>query len=295
MKTLHVRFLRYSAFYTPLLLTLREGALEAEGLTATYDVAGPGRTVAEGLQDGSVQVAQSALAVSFAPAERGELLPFRHFATMNARDGFFLAARGAPEPFDWRWLEGKRVVVDTFFQPLALFEEALRVKGVRRASVDVVDAGDPVAMERAFREGLADAVHLQGPSPRQLEADGAGRVVACVGEAVGPVVFSTLCATSEWLATDEARGFVRAFRRGRLRAQSDEPSAVARDLAGFFPDVGQDALSKTVADYQRLGCWEGDIGISDALYERTVALFVRCGHLRGPVPRSAVTAPLPAD
>ena len=49
-------------------------------------------------------------------------------------------------------------------------------------------------MVAAFRSGAGDYVHLQGPAPQQLEADGVGHVVASVGEAIGPVAFSSLCA-----------------------------------------------------------------------------------------------------
>ena len=45
-------------------------------------------------------------------------------------------------------------------------------------------------MEAGFRAGRADYAHFQGPAPQQLEKDGAGYVVASVGEAIGPVAFS---------------------------------------------------------------------------------------------------------
>ena len=63
MTTLHVRFLRFSAFYSPLLVTMRGGHLAAEGLDATYDTVTADRTVEAGFRDGTVDLAQSALAV----------------------------------------------------------------------------------------------------------------------------------------------------------------------------------------------------------------------------------------
>ena len=62
-------------------------------------------------------------------------------------------------------------------------------------------------MEKAFREGQGDFVHLQGPAPQQLELDGAGRVVAALGEVIPPVAFSSLMATREFrgLALSAAR------------------------------------------------------------------------------------------
>lgn len=70
METIHIRFLRYSAFYSPLLLTMAAGHLRGEGLEATYDIVAPGRSIPEGIRSGEVTVAQSAPAVSFGPWEK---------------------------------------------------------------------------------------------------------------------------------------------------------------------------------------------------------------------------------
>ncbi len=294
MQRIHVRFLRFSAFYSPLMLTMSGGHLRDEGLEATFDVVTPTRTIADGIRDGSVQVAQSATAVSFAPWERGETLPFRHFAVLNDRDGFFLAGRGLPEPFDWKALIGRPVIVDHFFQPHAMFRDALRQQGIDPDSVPVIDAGDVAGIEAAYRAGRADVVHMQGPVPQALEAEGHGRVLASVGEVVGPVAFSSLCASPEWLATDVARAFVRAFRKGRAHAQEAPAAEVAALVGTFLPDVDRGVLTRTVADYQRIGCWSGDIALTRALYDRTTALFLRNGDIRRAAPYEDVVAPVPA-
>ncbi len=55
---IHVRFTRFSAFYTPLLLTLSSKSLQRNGIKVTYDKATPERTVDQGFQDGYVQLGQ---------------------------------------------------------------------------------------------------------------------------------------------------------------------------------------------------------------------------------------------
>jgi NitT/TauT family transport system substrate-binding protein len=183
MEHLHFRFLRFSAFYSPLLLTMSSGHLAAEGLEASYDTVTPARTIQDGIVDGTVQVAQSATAVSFEPWQRGERLPFRHFALMNRRDGFFLARRGGDAPFDWCDLDGSTVLVDHFFQPMAMLMCALDARGVDVSKVRMLDAGDPAAIDAAFRAGVGDVVHMQGPAPHQLQHEGVAKVVASVGAA----------------------------------------------------------------------------------------------------------------
>jgi NitT/TauT family transport system substrate-binding protein len=288
MDTLHIRFLRYSAFYSPLLLTLARH-LRGEGLTATFDVVTPERTIADGFARGEVQVAQSAPFVSFAPSVRGDPPAFRHFALLNARDGFFVAGRSGP--FDWPALAGKVVLADHFAQPLVMLRCALERHGVH--GVTLIDAGDVASMERAFRDGHGDFVHLQGPAPQQLEADGVGVVGPSVGEAVGPVAFSSLCATPAWLATDQARAFLRAFRLGLAEADEGEPSEIARQIAPFLPHIDVVALERTVARYQRLQTWRHDLTIGPELYARTVGRF-RWGGVIDANPRAEdVLAPLP--
>jgi len=292
MDKLHIRVTRHSAFYSPLLMAIAGGHLRAEGLEASYDIATPDKTVAGGIRDGTVQVGQSAVATHFAPLERGEPVPYVHFAQINERDGFFLVGRETEPDFNWQGLVGKTVLADHFFQPLAMLRYALHRKNIDVAKIELIDAGEPDAMERAFRAGRGDYVHLQGPAAQQLERDGIGQVAAAVGDAIGPVAFSSLCAAPAWLATDAARGFVRAYRKARAQVIAAPASEIAAAEADFFPKIGRDVLTTTIATYQRLGCWSAPVEISRAAYETTLDVFEYSGAIRQRHPyRAVVSAP----
>lgn len=280
MIPIHIRALRHSAFYSPLLLTMTGGFLEAEGLRPHYDIATPEQTVEGGLRDGTVHVAQSAVAAGFAGLDGQTPSDIRHFAQINERDGFFLTRRGPANGFDWAELAGQTVLVDHLFQPLAMLKFALHALGLDFQGLTVVDAGDVEAMDRAFRAGQGRYIHQQGPYGQQLEADGVGRVVASVGEIIGPVAFSSLCATRQWLGSDMAQAFMRAYRRGQAAALSLSPAAIAEQLAGHFPRIDQGVLRDTVAAYQALGCWTRQARISEASYARTLDVFEFSGMLR---------------
>ena len=294
MEKVHVRFLRYSAFYTPLLLTLEGDALRRAGISATFDKVEPGKTIEDGFREGTVQVAQSAPAVSFQASLKGTPPAYRHFSVMNTHDGFFLAGRDRSAPFTWASLEGRSVVVDHFFQPMALFRTALKAKGVDAAKVRMVDAGDPARMEAAFRAGEGDFLHMQGPIPQQLEREGLARVVASVGEAAGPLGFSSLCALPSWLTTDVARAFVRVYRAARAEAHAGAVGDIVKRISPFLPGVSAEALADTVAAYQRLGTWSGEDLLTDALYKRTVDIFLDVGHISSRPAFSDVAAAAPA-
>lgn len=287
--------LRHSAFYSPYLMTIAGGYLAEEGLEPVYAPATPEAPVPESILAGRCHVAQSAVATSFAALERGEAVDIVHFAQINARDGFFLAARSPVPDFSWDRLAGREVLVDHFFQPLAMFKFGLHRMGVEYSSLRAIDAGEPAAIERAFRSGRGEYVHLQGPAPQQLEHEGLAYVVASVGDAVGPVAFSSLCARRDWLRTDMARAFMRAYRKARthtVEAPAEEISALEQ-RAGFFLDIDAAVLANTVRAYQRLGCWEPDPGISRGSYENLLDVFLHSGAITRRHPYEAAIVPAP--
>lgn len=279
MTRIHILALRHSAFYSPLLAAIAGGFLRDEGLDPSYRPANPGESVTDGIARGAVQLAQSAVATQFAPLERGESPDIRHFAQINERDGFFLVGRRAEPDFRWSQLAGRRVLADHFFQPLAMLRYAAHKQGMDLAQVELIDAGDPERMERGFRNGQADYVHLQGPAAQQLEHDGIGRIVAAVGDVIGPVAFSSLCASRAWLATDAARAFMRGYRRARQFVIDTPAPALAALEAGFFPGTDRAVLTHTIAAYQALGCWTPETRITRATYAATLDVFQHSGAI----------------
>jgi NitT/TauT family transport system substrate-binding protein len=287
-------FSRFSAFYSPLIATAAGGFLAAEGLQAEFSQQTANRQLTDALKDGSVQLGQSAVSRSFAPLLKGERPPFAHFATVNQRDGFFLTARQADAAFAWSKLAGKRVIVDHGGQPMAMFKYAARRAGVDPAAITLVDKGDTEAMEQAFRAGEADYVHLQGPAPQQLEEDKAGHIVGQVGVHFGPVAFSSLAANRDWLASDMAKAFMRAYRKSRAWVASAPPEEIAAKEQSYFPKIGRQALARCIAAYQRLGNWQGPVEIGREQFELAVDVFREGGLISGKPDFAGAVAPPPA-
>jgi NitT/TauT family transport system substrate-binding protein len=267
-----IQFTRFSAFYSPLIATMAGGFLKEEGFEPKYSIAQPGKSAIAGLVDGSVHVAQSAPSAGFAPLEKGEMPPAVHFAQINEMDGFFIAARKPGPKFTWDKLKAGKILVDHGGQPLAMFKYACFKNGLDWKSLSVVDAGIDT-MDQAFRNGMGDYIHQQGPAPQQLEHDGVGQVVASVGEAIGPLAFSSMAATRQWLATDEARRFTRAYRKARAWLIGTPAPRVAEVEASFFADIHRDALTQTIATYQKLGCWTPHVEITRPAFEVTLDVF----------------------
>jgi NitT/TauT family transport system substrate-binding protein len=149
----------------------------------------------------------------------------------------------------------------------------LHLRGVDLEKVPAINRGSTKDMLTAFRAGEGAWFHEQGPYPQQLEHEGSARVVASVGEVIGPVAFSSLAAKREWLDTPEAVRFMRAYRAARAWANTASPQEIAVAERPFFPDVEQAALVRAIAAYQTLGTWGGDISIPPALYETALDVF----------------------
>lgn len=274
MANINIMALRHSAFYTPLLLTMCGGFLREEGLEPHYTLATPDNTVADALRSGEAHLSQFAPAASFAELELGQGGDLVHFAQINARDGFFIAGRRPTAEFDWHNLQGREVLVDHLFQPLAMLRYLLDRQGIDFDTIKVIDAGDVDAMDRAFRAGEGDYIHQQGPAPQQLEHDGIAYTQASVGEFIGPVAFSSLCATRDWLDSDMARAFMAAYRKAQILALEAPAQEIARMEQAFFPQIDSRVLGETIATYQQLGCWQKDPVISRESYENLLDIFL---------------------
>ena len=276
MSRINIMALRHSAFYSPLLMTMAGGFLKDEGLDSSYTVATPENTVIDNINRGSCDLSQSAVAAGFSDLEQGASSDIVHFAQINERDGFFIAAREADEHFNWQKLKNKKVLVDHFFQPYAMLNYGLHQQGMSFDDIEVIDAGDVEQIGKAFCDGKADFVHMQGPVPQQFEADGIAHVVAAVGDAVGPVAFSSLCASKQWLETLEARAFMNAYRKAQqyvIDAPADEISAREYE-AGYFSGIDKSILTNTINAYKKLGCWKNDPLISKSSYEKLIDVFM---------------------
>ena len=273
MTKINIQFTLFSAFYSPLISTMSGGFLEAEGLDPDWSIAPPGVSAITALEEGSAHIVQSALSQGFGPLSKGEAPSAVHFAQVNEMDGFFLTARDPDPDFTWDKLEGSEAVLFRGGQPLAMFKYACHKAGIDYAKITPINPGGAADIDKAFRDGQGQYVQQQGPFPQQLEADGIGHVVAQVGTLIGPCGFSSLAATAEWLETDMAAAFVRAYRKTRAYMNEAPAQEIARAEKPYFPDIDEDVLADCIATYQQLGCWTPHVEITEAAFQATLDIF----------------------
>ncbi len=280
METINIQFTLFSAFYSPLISTMSGGFLRAEGLEPSWSVASAGVSAIAALEDGSAHVVQSALSQGFTTLAAGKIPTAVHFAQINEMDGFFITGRDADPEFTWGKLEGAEVILFAGGQPLAMFQYACHKAGIDFDKINVINVGGAADMDKAFRAGQGQYVQQQGPFPQQLEADGVGHVVAQVGPQIGPCGFSSLAATRDWLASDMAKAFMRAYTKTRIYMNETPAAEIARAEKDYFPDIDEAVLARCIETYQGLGCWTPHVEITRPAYEVTLDVFEHFGTLK---------------
>ncbi|WP_193369604.1 ABC transporter substrate-binding protein [Pelagibius marinus] len=280
MEKINIQFTLFSAFYSPLISTMSGGFLKEEGLDPEWSVAQPGVSAIQGLVEGKAHVVQSALSQAFGPLNEGKTPPVVHFAQVNEMDGFFITGREADPDFTWDKLEGAEVVMFKGGQPRAMFNYACHKAGIDFDRIKPITPGGAADIDKAFRDGQGQYVQQQGPFPQQLQADGIGHVVAQVGPQIGPCGFSSLAATREWLQTDMAKAFVRAYKKTRAYMNETPAAEIAKAEKPYFPKIDEAVLADCIATYQKLGCWTPHVEITEPAYEVTLDVFEYNGLIK---------------
>jgi NitT/TauT family transport system substrate-binding protein len=265
---------RHSPFYSPFLGMHTAGFLREEGLDSTLRLPGEGESTAAVLRRGEVDVIQSAISAAWTAIEKGVTDFPVHIAQINQCDGFVILGREPDPNFTWQKLDGKTLIADHGHQPLTLLRWAAHNNRADMSRANLLNLGSPPAMEAAFRDGQGDYIHLQGGIPQQMEFEGAGHIVAYVGQGLKPLAFSSVAAPHAFTESDQLQPFLRAFGKAKVWARETPPLEVARVLAPLFPALHTDALTAAVAACQSLGCWNGDSSIPRTDYHEAKKAFL---------------------
>jgi len=293
MATIKIQFTLFSAFYSPIIATMAAGFLEQEGLDYEWSVSPPGKSAIDAILDGTAHVAQSAVSQGFNAAQRSEPPYPVHFAQVNEMDGFFVSGRDADPDFSWSKLEDAEVVMFKAGQPNAMFRYACHKAGIDYDKIIPITPGGPDDIDSAFRAGQGQYVQQQGPYPQQLEIEGLGSIVAQVGPLIGPCAFSSLVASREWLETDMARAFTRAYSNARLYLNQTAAQEIAATEISFFPDIEEAALECCIETYQQLGNWTPHVEITRDAFEVTLDVFQYIGAISERIPYERVCSAPP--
>src|SRR5262245_19842808 len=271
-----------SIFYAPQFVALYGRHFAGEGLDVEVVTAAAGATTTGALIDGHAEIALGGIMRSLDVADRGG--PFLvHFAEVNSRNGFFLLSRERRPDFRWSELVG-RIVVDFAEAPTPwqCLLTVLRTNGVDPATVRIERVLPLPEAIAAFRRGHGDFLQPGQPFTDELIADGPAQLAASMGEATGPVPFSSYMTTGAFLR--DGRDVLVRFSRALYSAQRWMARTDAKDIAATiapaFPDITSDTRQRAVARYLAQGTWARDPIIRRPGYEYLQRILPDGGFIR---------------
>ncbi len=260
MKTVRVVEPFRSLFYAPQFIALHGGHFAAEGLEIVLRTGGGGLSTTGALIDGSAAICLGGIMRSLAVADGGgPVLP--HFAEVNSRNGFFLLSREPRPDFAWSDLTGRTVI--SFAEaptPWQCMLTVLRRHGVDPTRVNIERALPTAEAVAAFEGGHGDFLEQGQPVVEELLASGRAHLVASMGEATGPIPFSSYMTTWEFLRRerDVVTRFVRALSRAQRWMASARAAEIAAMVAPSFTDISAAIRERAVGRFLRQGTWARD-------------------------------------
>lgn len=273
MNHLNIMVSKHSVFYSPLIGVIAGGFLEDYGYDANYSVVPEKDRVSRYLLSGEVDIAQAAVSANWSTMEQNKSIDIVHFAEINRKDGFFLFGRGTQGKMGWKNLEGCSMVAEQGGQPFDMLRFAFNKSGVDINKIKWIDGGTLDSSIDLFKNGTGDFIHLQGPYPQQLAHDGYGEIVFSVGDVIGPVAFSSMCATSKFIKTDSYPVFLDSFKKAKKWVLTEDLELVSEKISLFFKDIPRDVIKATLGTYRKLGCWSLGTDISRETYEASLDVF----------------------
>src|SRR5439155_1135275 len=214
-----------SIFYAPQFVAVHGGDFAAEALDVEVLTASAGVTTTAALMAGHSEIALGGIMRSLDVADRGG--PFLvHFAEVNSRNGFFLLTRQPRPHFTWTDLVGTTVI--DFAEaptPWQCLLTVLRKHGVDPGSVRIERTRPLPDALAAFRAGHGDFFQTGQPFTEALIADGTAHLAASMGEATGPVPFSSYMTTQRFLR--DGRDVLLRFTRALYAARPPGPAGAA--------------------------------------------------------------------
>ncbi|HEY7249746.1 MAG TPA: ABC transporter substrate-binding protein, partial [Methylomirabilota bacterium] len=158
----------------------------------------------------------------------------------------------------------------------------LRAHGVDPAAVRIERHRPTPEAVAAFRAGEGDFLEQPQPVVEQLLAEGAGHLVASMGEATGPVPFTSYMTTPELLRRepDTVRRFTRAVYRTQRWLAEHDAATIARVIAPAFADTEPTILERAVARYLRQGTWSRDPLLRREGYDYLERILISGGLIR---------------
>lgn len=287
----------HSVFYAPQYAAITQGFFEEEGIKIDLiDAQGADKTMAA-LISGEADIGLMGPEASIYVYKQGSDDYAINFAQLTKRDGSFIVSREKNDNFSYKDLEGKEILGGRAGGvPLMTLEYLLKNEGLTigenksKGEVDVRTDVQFGVMSGSFAAGEADYTTAFEPTATQLVKEGAGHIVASVGQDAGEIPFTCYSATKSYMDknSDLIQRFTNALYKGQQWVQKASDEEVAKSMQPFFEDTSLDDLKVVAQKYKEIDAWAADPLLKEDSLNRLMDVMIEGGELDEKVPYDSV-------
>ncbi len=152
-------------------------------------------------------------------------------------------------------------------------------------------------MAGAFAAGEADYTTAFEPTATQLEKEGAGYIVASVGQDAGEIPFTCYSATKSYMDknSDLIQRFTNALYKGQQWVQQASDKEIAKAMQPFFEDNSLEDLEVVAHKYKEIDAWASDPLLKEDSLNRLMDVMIEGGELNEKVPYDSLVTTTYAD
>ena len=274
----------HSVFYAPQYVAIEEGYFAEKGLDLTLVTGFGADKTMTAVISGEADIGFMGAEASVYAYQEGATDPVVNFAQLTQRAGNFLVAREEMPDFKWEDLRGKKVLGGrTGGMPEMVFDYILRKNGIDpRKDLTIDQSIDFGSTAAAFTgdESAAYTVEFE-PSATILEKEGAGYVVASLGEASGYVPYTSYSAKTSYMKENPEiiRKFTEALQKGMDYVQSHTPEEIAEVIAPQFKETDLDTITTIVKRYYDQDTWKENLVFEKESFELLQDILQEAGEL----------------
>ena len=277
-----LRGVLYAPFYAALAL----GAYRREGVAVEFVSAPTPGKAADGLFNGTVDVAWGGPMRVMQTYDRRPDCDLVCFAEVVTRDPFFLIGRERCPDFRLADLYGKRVAtVSEVPTPWLCLQEDLRRVGLDPDALPRVADRTMADNVAALRRGEFDVVQLFQPFAEELIDAGDGHIWSAAATR-GPTSYTSFYTRRSTLTVrrDELKKMVRSLYRTQKWLHASPSEALADVMQSFFPTVPISLLRSAITRYHALGIWGRNPILPRSGYERLRAGLISARFVKQAAP-----------
>ena len=274
----------HSIFYAPQYVAIEEGYFAEEGLDLTLVTGFGADKTMTAVISGEADIGFMGAEASIYAYQEGATDPVVNFAQLTQRAGNFLVAREEMPDFTWDDLRDKRVLGGRKGgMPEMVFEYILKKNGIdpqKDLTIDQsIDFGSTAA---AFTgdDSAAYTVEFE-PSATILEKEGAGYVVASLGEASGYVPYTSYSAKASYMKENPEiiQKFTNALQKGMDYVQIHTPEEIAEVIAPQFKETDIETITTIVKRYYDQDTWKENLIFEKDSFELLQDILEDAGEL----------------